>query len=73
MRRVRIVAGTTVRLAVILVLAAALVAVPLLVVYRSDCRDERTSYSVVAPWDDAPRGCRNDNGFEILRGELGLD
>ena len=57
-------------------LIALLVASPLFVVYRSKCREDGKrvdEWSLVAPWDDPPSGCRNhQNGFEILRDEVGL-
>jgi hypothetical protein len=67
--------GTGVWLVVILAVLAALVSVPLVTVYKSsDCRGRDVRYSFVAPWDEPPRDCRkNENGFELLRGELGLD
>jgi hypothetical protein len=77
-RRARVAVSATLRLAVILVVIAALVAAPLFLVYRSeDCRgrgEERTRWSFVAPWDDPPVNCRdNDNGWRVLLEELGLD
>jgi len=31
------------------------------------------SWSFVAPWDDPPSDCRHhQNGFEVLKDELGL-
>jgi hypothetical protein len=76
---VRSFAGTTVRLLVFLAITVALVSVPLVVVYRSRCPDgdgrgRETRWTFVAPWDDPPRECRkHENGFEVIRDELGLD
>jgi len=54
----------------------ALVVSPLFLVYRSKCLEngERVdSWSFVAPWDDPPSDCRHhQNGFEVLKDELGL-
>ena len=70
-------AGTGVRLIVFLAIALAVISVPLLVVYRSSCRDDdgrETRWTFVAPWDDPPGECRNhDNGFQVIRDEIGLD
>jgi hypothetical protein len=61
---------------VMLAVIAALVAAPLFLVYRSKCLDEGKrvdEWSFVAPWDDPPSDCRrHQNGFEVLRDELGL-
>ncbi len=63
---------TILALAVVLVV----VAIPLLFVYRSQCRDgdePATSYSVVPPWDDPDKQCRNhQRGFEVITDEIGL-
>ena len=68
--------GTGVRLVVILVVIAAVVAAPLFLVYRSKCVEDGKrvdSWSLVAPWDDPPSDCRrHQNGFEVLEDELGL-
>ena len=68
--------GTGLRLAIILVVIAAIVVGPLFLVYRSKCREggERVdSWSIVAPWDDPPSDCRrHQNGFEVLKDEVGL-
>ena len=68
--------GTGVRLAVILVVIAAIVAGPLFLIYRSKCVEDGKrvdSWSLVAPWDDPPSDCRgHENGFEVLKGEVGL-
>jgi hypothetical protein len=74
---VRSFAGTSVRLMVFLAIAVALISVPLLIVYRSDCREDggrENRWTFVAPWDDPPSECRNhDNGFQVIRDEVGLD
>ena len=58
------------------IVIGALVISPLFLVYRSKCLEngERVdSWSFVAPWDDPPSDCRHhQNGFEILKDELGL-
>ena len=68
--------GTGVRLAIILVVIAAIVIGPLFLVYRSKCVEEGKrvdSWSLVAPWDDPPSECRrHENGFDVLRDELGI-
>ncbi len=55
---------------------AAVVAIPLLFVYRSSCPDrggQRTEYSFVPPWDDPPSDCGDhQRGFEVLTDEIGL-
>jgi hypothetical protein len=59
-----------------LVIIAALVAAPLFLVYRSQCREDGKrvdSWSLVAPWDDPDSDCRDhQNGFEVLKEEVGL-
>jgi hypothetical protein len=74
---VRTFAGTTVRLIVFFAIAVALISVPLLIVYRSECREDggrENRWTFVAPWDDPPGECRNhDNGFQVIRDEVGLD
>ena len=64
------------RMVIFLIVIAALVVAPLFVVYRSRCLEngERVdSWSFVAPWDDPPSDCRHhQNGFEVIRDELGL-
>ena len=49
---------------------------PLFLVYRSKCVEDGKrvdSWSLVAPWDDPPSDCRrHQNGFEVLKDELGL-
>ena len=76
-RDVRSFAGTSVRLIVFLAIAFALISVPLLVVYRSSCRDEggrETRWTFVPPWDDPPGDCRDhDNGFQVILDEARLD
>jgi len=66
----------SVQLLLFLLVIAALAAVPLLVVYRSQCVEDGKrvdSWSVVAPWDDPPSDCRDhESGFEVLRDEVGL-
>lgn len=72
----RIALGTGVRLVVSLAMIAAVVAGPLFLVYRSKCVEDGKrvdSWSLVAPWDDPPSDCRrHQNGFEVLRDEVGL-
>ncbi len=66
---------------VTVVVVAALAAAPLFTVYRSSCRegegrraDTAKRYSVVLPWNEPPKECRNHmNGYEILTDALGLD
>ena len=59
-----------------LAIIAALLVSPLFLVYRSECRDEGKrvdEWSFVAPWDDPPSDCRgHQNGFEVLKDEVGL-
>ena len=70
-------AGTSARLLVFFAIALALISVPLLVVYRSQCRDgggRETRWTFVPPWDDPPGECRqHDNGFQVILDETGLD
>ena len=58
------------------IVIGALVISPLFLVYRSKCLENGKrvdSWSFVAPWDDPPSDCRhNQNGFEVLKDELGL-
>jgi hypothetical protein len=65
-----------VRLAIILVVIAAVIVGPLFLIYRSKCVEDGKrvdSWSLVAPWDDPPSDCRrHENGFEVLKGEIGL-
>jgi hypothetical protein len=73
---VRVFLGTAVRLLLILAVIAALVAVPLLSVHRAECEEGDPRYRVELPWEEGepPSGCAFDqNGWEILREELGLD
>jgi hypothetical protein len=75
---VRLLLGTGIRLLITVAIVVALASVPLLVVYRSTCREDRkdeTRWSFVAPWDDPENGdCRrHQNGFEVLADELGLE
>jgi flagellar basal body-associated protein FliL len=67
--------GTWIVLIVILAVLAAVISVPLFTVYKSSrCQERETRYSFVPPWDDPPRDCRtNQNGYELIRDELGLD
>ncbi len=62
--------------AIVLVVIVAVAAVPLVLVYKSTCRegDEQASrYSFVPPWDDPPADCRNHRrGYELVEDELGL-
>ena len=64
------------RMILFLVVIAALVVSPLFLVYRSKCLDNGKrvdDWNFVAPWDDPPSDCRHhQNGFEVLRDELGL-
>ena len=68
--------GTGFRLAIFLVLIAALVVAPLFLIYRSKCVEDGRrvdSWSLVAPWDDPSSDCRrHQNGFEVLKDEVGL-
>lgn len=68
--------STGARFVIFLVVAAALVATPLSVVYRSKCVENGKlvdSWSFVAPWDDPPSDCReHQSGLEVLRDEVGL-
>jgi hypothetical protein len=73
---VRVLLGTAVRLLLILALIAALVAVPLLTVHRAECEGGDPRYRAELPWEegDSPAGCDFDqNGWEVLREEVGLD
>ena len=58
------------------VVIVALIAAPLYVVYRSECHEDGKwvdSWYLVAPWDDPDSDCRkHQNGFEVLREEVGL-
>ena len=64
------------RLAVTLAVIAAIVIAPTFLVYRSKCVDDGKQvdeWSLVAPWDDPPSDCReHENGFEVLKDEVGL-
>lgn len=68
--------GTGLRLVLFIAVIAAIVAGPLFLVYRSKCREDGKrvdSWSLVAPWDDPPSDCRgHENGFEVLKSEVGL-
>ena len=68
--------GTGFRLAIFLALIVALVVAPLFLVYRSKCVEDGKrvdSWSLVAPWNDPPSDCRrHQNGFEVLKDEVGL-
>ena len=68
--------GTALRLGIVLVLIAAVIVGPLFLVYRSKCKEDGKrvdSWSLVAPWDDPPSDCRrHENGFEVLKEEIGL-
>ena len=68
--------GAGVRLVIFFVVIAALAIAPLFLVYRSKCVEDGKrvdSWSLVAPWDDPPSDCRrHENGFEVLRDEVGL-
>jgi hypothetical protein len=68
--------GTALRLVVFLVVIAAIIVGPLFLVYRSKCIEDGKrvdSWSLVAPWDDPPSDCRgHENGFEVLKEEVGL-
>jgi hypothetical protein len=73
-RRGRVYLGASVRFVLIVAVLVALVAVPLVTIYRSRCERGQVQYSFVLPWDDPPAECRrHESGFEILRSELGLD
>jgi hypothetical protein len=73
---VRTAFGTGVRLAIILVVIAAIIVGPLFLVYQSRCVEDGKrvdSWSLVAPWDDPPSDCRRHRtGFEVLKKEVGL-
>jgi hypothetical protein len=64
------------RMVLFAVVIAALVVSPLFLVYRSKCPEDGKrvdEWSFVAPWDDPPSECRrHQNGFEVLKDELGL-
>jgi hypothetical protein len=67
-----------VRLVVLVALIVAVALAPLFVVYRSrGCSDEggrETRWSFVAPFSDPPEECsESDNGFQVLREEVGLE
>ncbi len=68
--------GTALRLVLVLVLIAAVIIAPLFLIYRSKCTEDGKrvdSWSLVAPWDDPPSDCRrHENGFEVLKDEVGL-
>ena len=68
--------GAGVRLVIFFVLIAALAIAPLFLVYRSKCVEDGKrvdSWSLVMPWDDPPSDCRrHQNGFEVLKDEVGL-
>ena len=68
--------GAGVRLVIFFAIIAALAAAPLFLVYRSKCVEDGKrvdSWSLVAPWDDPPSDCRrHQNGFDVLRDEVGL-
>ena len=68
--------STGVRLAIILVVIAAIIVGPLFLIYRSKCVEggkRVDSWSFVAPWDDPPSECRrHESGFEVLKDEIGL-
>ena len=77
-RRIAILSSTLLRTIIAFAVVAVVVAIPLFTVYRSKCPDrggkEANRYSFVAPWDDPPRDCGEaENGFEIVRGYVGLD
>ena len=77
MRRLRMLSGTLIRIVIFFAIIAALIAVPLITVYKSRCREnrkDRTRYSFVLPWDDPPKECRrHQSGLEIVRDYVGLD
>ena len=76
MRRIR----TGGSLIVVLVVIAAVVAIPLFTIYQSRCGgggkgngNRETRYSFVLPWNDPPEECRRHrNGFELVKDEIGL-
>jgi hypothetical protein len=72
-RRLGVLLGALVRLALIVALVAAVVALPLVTVYRLKCKGESPSYKLVAPWKEEPRECGAQSGLDLLRSELGLD
>jgi hypothetical protein len=73
MRRLQVLASATVRFAVAVAILAAVVAVPLVVIYRSHC-DGEIRYNVVPPWNDPPKECtRHQSGLDLLRKEVGID
>lgn len=61
---------------VVLVTILVVVAIPLLLVYRSSCPDggdRATRYSVVLPWNDPPDECRNhERGLQVVTDAIGL-
>jgi hypothetical protein len=69
--------GTGIRLAVIVALTAALMAIPLLTVHRARCREHGkrvTRWYWVAPGKDAKRrGCvREQDGLSVLLDQVGI-
>ena len=64
------------RMVVFVAVIVALAVAPLFLVYRSKCIEDGKrvdSWSLVAPGDDPPSDCRgHQNGFEVLRDEVGL-
>lgn len=67
-------AGALVAVAIVVIVAVA--AVPLVLVYQSNCPDgpsRATEYSFVLPWNDPPAECRDHRrGFEVVTDEIGL-
>ncbi|MEX2195110.1 MAG: hypothetical protein WD844_07470 [Thermoleophilaceae bacterium] len=68
--------GAIVRTLLLLALIVAVAAIPLLVVYRSECPGDdgpRTRWSFVAPFSDPPGDCRgHQSGVEVVLDEVGL-
>ena len=72
MRRFGVFVSATARFAVIVLILAVLIGLPLVVIYRSRC-DHEIRYSLVAPWDDPPAECaKNESGLDLIRRELGI-
>ena len=66
--------GTGIRLVLVVVLLAAVVALPLIFIQQSRCPGEGVSYAIVPPWDDPPAECRDHkSGLKLILEEIGLD
>ena len=72
----RTIFGAGWRMILMLAVIAALAVSPLFLVYRSKCVEDGKrvdEWSLVAPGDDPPSDCRrHQNGFEVLKDEVGL-